>query len=113
MAITPPAFQKDAVPSLKGWHHPKTNELLKSTRHTQAQIDEYNGITVVTSPIAIEITVVEDEEIVIDSTNDIPDDLEAMTKKELEAYAREHGVELDRRLSRKKLLDEVFSLIKR
>ena len=34
MAITPPAFQKDAVPSLKGWHHPKTNELLKSTRHT-------------------------------------------------------------------------------
>ena len=35
------------------------------------------------------------------------------TKKELEAYAREHGVELDRRLSRKKLLDEVFSLIKR
>ena len=64
MAITPPAFQKNAVPSLKGWHHPKTNELLKSTRHTQAQIDEFNGITVVTSPIAIEITeVVEDEEI--------------------------------------------------
>ena len=104
MAITPPAFQKDAVPSLKGWHHPKTNELLKATRHTQAQIDEFNGITT---------EVVEDEKIVIDSTNDIPDDLEAMTKKELEAYAREHGVELDRRLSRKKLLDEVFSLIKR
>ena len=114
MAITPPAFQKNAVPSLKGWHHPKTNELLKSTRHTQAQIDEFNGITVVTSPIAIEITeVVEDEEIIIDSTNDIPDNLEAMSKKELEAYAREMGVELDRRLSRKKLLSEVFSLIKR
>ena len=61
MAITPPAFQKDAVPSLKGWHHPKTNELLKSTRHTQAQIDEFNGITAVESPIAIEIAeVVED-----------------------------------------------------
>lgn len=124
MAITPPAFQKDAVPSLKGWHHPKTNELLKSTRHTQAQIDEFNGITVVESPIAIEIAeVVEDvvtasevtevEEIIIDSTNDIPDDLEAMTKRQLEEYARGYGVELDRRLSRKALLDEVLSLVKR
>lgn len=124
MAITPPAFQKDAVPSLKGWHHPKTNELLKSTRHTQAQIDEFNGITAVESPIAIEIAeVVEDvvtasevtevEEIIIDSTNDIPDDLEAMTKRQLEEYARGYGVELDRRLSRKALLDEVLSLVKR
>jgi len=104
MAITPPAFQKDAVPSLKGWHHPKTNELLKSQRISQAEIDEFNGVLV--EPEA-------EEEIVIDSTNDIPDELEAMTKRELEAYAREHGVELDRRLSRKKLLNEVFSLVKR
>jgi hypothetical protein len=126
MAITPPAFQKDAVPSLKGWHHPKTNELLKSTRHTQAQIDEFNGITAVESPIAIEIAeVVEDvvtlrweqpvviAEGIIDSTNDIPDDLEAMTKRQLEEYARGFGVELDLSLSRKALLDEVLSLVKR
>lgn len=124
MAITPPAFCKDAVPSLKGWHHPKTNELLKSTRHTQSQIDEFNGITVAASPIAIEITevvediikvaeVIEAEEIIIDNTNDIPDDLEAMTKRQLEEYARGYGVELDRRLSRKALLDEVLSLVKR
>jgi len=126
MAITPPAFQKDAVPSLKGWHHPKTNELLKSTRHTQAQIDEFNGITAVESPIAIEIAeVVEDvvtlrweqpvviAEGIIDSTNDIPDDLEAMTKRQLEEYARGFGVELDLSLTRKALLDEVLSLVKR
>ena len=43
MAIKPPAFAKDAVPSKKGWHHPKTNELLKSTRHTQEQLDEFFG----------------------------------------------------------------------
>ena len=90
----------------------------------QAQIDEFNGITAVESPIAIEIAeVVEDvvtasevtevEEIIIDSTNDIPDDLEAMTKRQLEEYARGYGVELDRRLSRKALLDEVLSLVKR
>lgn len=115
MAITPPAFQKDAVPSLKGWHHPKTNELLKSTRHTQAQIDEFNGITVVTSPIAIEITkVVEDEEIIIDTTNDIPGEIEDMSKKELEKFARENlDVELDRRLSKPKLLKQVAELVKR
>lgn len=27
---TPPSWCKDAVPSSKGWHHPKTNELLVS-----------------------------------------------------------------------------------
>ena len=104
MAITPPAFCKDAVPSLKGWHHPKTNELLKSQRISQSEIDEFNGV-------AVEPEV--EEEIIIDTTNDIPDDLEAMTKRELEEYAREHDVELDRRLSRKKLLEQVAELVKR
>ena len=92
----------------------------------QAQIDEFNGITAVESPIAIEIAeVVEDvvtlrweqpvviAEGIIDSTNDIPDDLEAMTKRQLEEYARGFGVELDLSLSRKALLDEVLSLVKR
>ena len=105
MPITPPAFQKDAVPSLKGWHHPKTNELLKSQRISQSEIDEFNGV-------AVEPEV--EEEIIIDTTNDIPDELEAMTKRELEAYARENlDVELDRRSSRKKLLDQVSELIRK
>lgn len=105
MAITPPAFQKDAVPSLKGWHHPKTNELLKSQRISQSEIDEFHGVTV--EPEV-------EEEIIIDTTNDIPDELEAMTKRELEAYARENlDVELDRRSSRKKLLDQVSELIRK
>ena len=105
MPITPPAFQKDAVPSMKGWHHPKTNELLKSQRISQLEIDEFNGV-------AVEPEV--EEEIIIDTTNDIPDELEAMTKRELEAYARENlDVELDRRSSRKKLLDQVSELIRK
>lgn len=105
MPITPPAFQKDAVPSLKGWHHPKTNELLKSQRISQSEIDEFNGVTV--EPEV-------EEEIIIDTTNDIPDELEAMTKRELETYARENlDVELDRRSSRKKLLDQVSELIRK
>lgn len=103
MAIQAPAFQKDAVPSLKGWHHPKTNELLKSQRITQAEIDEFHGVLV-------EV----EEPIVVDVTNDIPDDIEGMTKVQLEEYARDNlEVELDRRLSRKKLLNQVASMIKR
>ena len=43
--ITPPNHQKDAVPSKRGWHHPRTNELLVSRPLTQEQIDEYLGIT--------------------------------------------------------------------
>ena len=103
MAIKPPAFQKNAVPSLKGWHHPKTNELLKSTRHTQAQLDEFFGVVVK-----------EPEEIVVDTTSDIPGEIEDMSKKELEKFARENlDVELDRRLSKPKLLKQVSELVKR
>ena len=103
MPITPPNFAKNAIPSSKGWHHPKTNELLKSQRISQAEIDEFNGVT-------FEV----EEPIVVDVTNDIPDDIEGMTKVQLEEYARDNlEVELDRRLSRKKLLNQVASMIKR
>jgi hypothetical protein len=53
MAIKPPAFAKDAVPSKKGWHHPKTNELLKSTRHTQEQLDDFFGVKAPAAPVYV------------------------------------------------------------
>lgn len=106
MPIKAPAFAKDAVPSLKGWHHPKTNELLKATRHSQDQLDEFFGVAVEESaPVPAPETVVE---------NKVDEDLASMSKVELEEFARDNlEVELDRRLSKKKLLDEVFSLLKR
>ena len=36
---------KNSIPTLKGWVHPRTNELLKCQRITQAQIDEWYGAT--------------------------------------------------------------------
>ena len=102
MAITPPAFQKDAVPSLKGWHHPKTNELLKATRHSQDQLDEFFGV-VVEEPAPVVPTPEPVVEPIVD--------LASMSKVELEEFGREHGVELDRRVSKKKLLDQVTLLI--
>lgn len=49
--IKAPKFCKDAVPSPQGWRHPKNNELLKSQRISQAEIDEWNGNT----PVAVEV----------------------------------------------------------
>ena len=39
------------------------------------------------------------------------DDLEAMTKSELELLGREHGVELDRRKSKKSLIETMRGIL--
>jgi hypothetical protein len=44
------------------------------------------------------------------NVGDIPVDLKAMTKIQLEDYGRSLGVELDRRLSKKKLIAKLESL---
>lgn len=37
------AIPKNAIPTPKGWVHPKTGELLKSQKMTAAQIAEFYG----------------------------------------------------------------------
>lgn len=49
MAIRPPSWCQGAVPSLRGWESPD-GELLVARKHTQAEIDEYQGIPVVPAP---------------------------------------------------------------
>ena len=34
MAISPPNYQKDAIPTTRGWTHPRTGELLVSMKLT-------------------------------------------------------------------------------
>ena len=43
MAIAPAKWMGDAVPSVKGWHHRRTGELLKSMKISQAAVDEWNA----------------------------------------------------------------------
>ena len=44
MTIKPPAWCSHAVPvKNKGWVDPKSGELYKSSRFTQAEIDEFHG----------------------------------------------------------------------
>ena len=115
MAIRPPAWCAGAVPERnKGWVDPNSGELLVSSRFTQAQIDEFYGIPSieevqvvheeVTAPV--EPTVVDEDEWQAEDLNQDGeiDELESMTKKELELLGREHGVELDRRKTRSSLV---------
>jgi len=102
MALTPPSFAKDAVATTSGWRHPKTNELLKAQKMTEAQIAEYNGAT--TEPVTL-------TEAPTTASEFADEHLEDMTKIELEEIGREHGVELDRREKHSTLVGKVRSLI--
>ena len=114
MGISPPNHQKDAVPTPQGWRHPRTNELLVARKISQGEIDEYLGISV-ESLRASRPAPVEPEPVATLSDNAHEEDPnwhsgcdhENMTKEELEAKGREHGIELDRRKSHEDLVEEL------
>jgi len=130
MAIKPPAWCAGAIPEMnKGWVDPNTNELLVSSRFTQAQVDEFYGVPSfediqdmnqdckIEAGMAfadkVEPTVVDEDEWQAEDLNQdgVVDELESMTKKELELLGREHGVELDRRKNRKSLVSQMRNLL--
>ena len=107
MAITPPNFQKDAIPTPQGWRHPRTNELLVSRKISSEDINEYYGI----KP---EVTMLKESPTTFEEAKDeliTEDDLELKTKLELEAIGREHGIELDRRKNKSDLIEELKEVI--
>lgn len=113
MAITPPSWAKNAVPTPNGWQDPRSGELLKSQRIGQADIDAYNGVTAPAPVAPAPVATVEIEEEVMQQLNEAPvnnTSIDNMTKFQLEALGREYGVELDRRKSKAALVDEVKSL---
>ena len=107
MAISPPNFQKDAIPTPSGWRHPRTNELLVSRKITSQEIDEYYNVKPEVTMLKESPTTIEEavDELMVD--NGWPSELESMTKLELEALGREHGIELDRRKKKKDLIQEL------
>ena len=107
MAISPPNFQKDAIPTPQGWRHPRTNELLVSRKISSEDINEYYGI----KP---EVTMLKESPTTFEEAKDeliTEDDLESKTKLELEAIGREHGIELDRRKNKSALIEELKEVI--
>ena len=100
-----PGWAQHAVPVLNGWQDPITGELLKSGRHTQAQIDEFHGVTA-------KVEVSEPKAEVLVEAPTTADDYETMTKVELEEVGREHGIELDRREKKSSLIEQLKNAVK-
>jgi len=108
MAITPPSFQKDAIPTRKGWTHPRTGEILVGGSISQKNIDEYMNVPV------IEIETIVEPDIVIDVEDEVDwemeeIDLDSMTKTQLIETAKEWEVEIDPKATKseiKELLEE-------
>lgn len=116
MAIKPPGWCANAIPGPNGWTDPNSGEVYASARFTQAQIDEFYGNTAAVDQAIhddiqngkIEAAMAAHEEV----ETDMPvDDLESMSKVELEELGREHGVELDRRKSKKSLVETMRGIL--
>lgn len=41
--LTPPNWAPHAVPTVRGWHHPITGELLASRNHIQEDVDAFHS----------------------------------------------------------------------
>ena len=109
MAISPPNFKKDAIPTPQGWRDPRTNELLVSRPISQTEIDEYLNVETKTEVKVLKESPTTAEEAEAELMGD--DELEGMTKIELEALGREHGIELDRRKNKADLIEELKEVI--
>ena len=107
MAISPPNYQKDAIPTKQGWKHPRTGELLISRPMSQTAIDEYLGVS--PEPQMLKESPTNFEEAKVELMTE--DNLESMTKKELEDLGREHGIELDRRKNKADLIMELKEVL--
>lgn len=107
MAIKPPSWAKNAIPTSVGWKDPRSGELLKATRLSQSDIDAYMGVSA-PEPTPAPPPPPAPEPLVEDGGFD---ELEAMTKVQLEELGREHGVELDRRLSKATLVEQMREII--
>ena len=134
-----PGWLKDAIATPRGFISTK-GELLKAVRMTAKQCDDFNNrkkekpktieldtSTVVPTPIVAseEATIVEDEitdthsniEITVTGADEngdgvlSEDELRSLTKAKLESVARDYGIELDRRQSKKALLEELLNKI--
>ena len=93
MAIKPPSWCKDAIPTSKGWAHPRTGEVLVGGSIAQKNIDEYFGkVAEETLPPVEEFVIHVDEDTDVE-VYEI--DLDSMTKAELIETAEEWEVDID------------------
>jgi hypothetical protein len=102
--IQPPAWCEHAIPTYRGWEDPNSGELFKSANFTQQEMDEFHGKMLCEVPTPNVVHVLTEA-----PANDKP--LEKMTKVQLESLGRQHGIELDRRKSKKTLVETMKDLL--
>lgn len=102
MAITPPNFAKDAIPTLSGWRHPRTGEILKSGKIKQIDIDAYyEEKTGAPDPTVLREAPVSTEEVVQEYFNDYTQ----MGKSEMIDFAAEYGIELSMDMTKNEMIE--------
>lgn len=113
MAISPPNYQKDAIPTPRGWTHPRTGELLKAQKLSEQQIAEYNGEAVTTAPVTLTESPTTAEEFAAEHIEvEIEEELDEivyanMTKAELVEFASEYGIELSSSMTKAQMIEEL------
>ena len=99
-----PGWCPDAVPTLNGWEDPNTGELFVSSGFTQEQINEFHVDPNERLGSPFDLAMLTEAPVGGKS-------LEEMSKIELEALGRTHGVELDRRKSKSNLVAKMRSML--
>mgnify|MGYP003108410668 FL=1 len=92
----------------------ENDKLVKTTIFTEAEaLAMISGVEAEAAPVAEPEVIEEVEEVIeeVEESSDVPD-YGSMTKAQLEALMREHGIELDRRKSKGDLLEQVDGYFK-
>jgi len=108
--IQVPSWCENAIPTYRGWEDPQTGELFVSSGFTPEQIAEWHGDLPepASPPPSLE------ERRAASMLTEAPvgnRSLDEMTKVELEALGRQHGIELDRRKNKKVLVETMKDLL--
>ena len=130
-----PGWLKDAIATPRGFIS-KKGELIKAQRMTAEQCDEFNNrkkeepktitldlstpVPTVSSEPAVEVEMTDTHsniEITVTGADEDGDgvlsesELKKLTKAKLESIARDYGIEIDRRKTKKALLEELLEKI--
>ena len=129
MTIKPPGWCENAVPvANQGWVDPVTDECYISSRFTQEQIDDFYGVPAAKElkkkPLETIKSMLKPDPMMHTHDNGMKhsheggdvdhthgEDLDSMSKNELELLGREHGVELDRRKTKKSLVQTMKGIL--
>ena len=104
MQVNKDQWPEGTTVDLEGYYSPE-GEMLNSEPHTQEFVDAWNGVVT-----PAESTMVGYEDVIEEAVANIV--TEKSSKAEMEIEARKHGIELDRRQSKKSLWGKLKKVMK-